>query len=362
MKCVFISLSIGDNKVHNYYKELGNSFLKHNYKVVYIYDNQVVNLPESGDGIYYYTWPSSRPTKFKDFKFLQKLIKIHQPDICISIFGAVNVMTLVSYFNGVKNRIAWIRTTNKQITLDSKNILKSKILNLRKRFVYKLLTQVYANSNGTRLNAIKTFKIKEDKIKVLHNLTNKSDIGLKPFKDREFSITIVGRLNLSKGHKELLTQFKELVIIYPLLTLNIIGDGYLKEELIRYVDELDIVKNVIFHGNVSNNLISTFFSKTLIGVSASYSEAFGWVNIEALREGTPIISTKTEGAEDIIIENNNGLFFTHSNVNSLKENIEEIISKWDQYSKGAIEVFTTKFSIENQIENHCDIILKDLNN
>ena len=34
----------------------------------------------------------------------------------------------------------------------------------------------------------------------------------------------------------------------------------------------------------------------------SESEAFGIVNIESLKEGTPILSTDTEGARDILKE------------------------------------------------------------
>ncbi|NJB81749.1 glycosyltransferase [Wenyingzhuangia aestuarii] len=359
MECIFISVSIGDNKVFNYYNELGYAFLKNKFKIVYIYDHCVKDLPENTKNRLHYTWPSYRPTKLKDFIFLNKLIKQHKPICCISVFGSVNVMTIVSYLKKVKNRVAWIRTTNNQINLDSRNKLKSKLLNVRKRYIYRLLTNVYTNSNGTRNDIIKSFKLQEYKIKVLHNLTNKSNLRLLSKNERDQSITIVGRLNKSKGHQGLIVQFKQLLSVYPSIKLNIIGTGPLENDLRNLVSELNLCSNVVFHGNVPNDLIASFFSKTLIGISASFSEAFGWVNIEALREGTPIISTPTEGAKDIIVENLNGEFFSHKQKKSLSSKVKLIISNWDNYSQGAVDVFTSKFSFESQIENHCRIIINN---
>lgn len=357
-KCVFISLSLGETKVYNYYKKLGDCFIKRGFYIVYIYDKKIQLLPNNTKDEFHFTWPNNRPTKLKDFLFLNRLIKKHKPIYCISIFGSVNVMTIVSFINKVKNRIAWIRTTNQQIKLDSKKIFISKLLNFRKKIVYKLLTNIYTNSKGTKHDAIKTFNLKESKISVLHNLTNKSNINYVSQDERDFSLIIVGRLEISKGHESLFHQFKLLVDIYPLIKLKVIGTGPLKNKLLNLAKELNLDNNILFYGNVSNNMVANYFSKSLIGISSSYSEAFGWVNIESLREGTPIISTRTEGAKDIIIENENGLFFSHEDIYSLKNQVDKILKKWEIYSVKSLEVFNTKFSFENQIENHFKKITK----
>ena len=59
----------------------------------------------------------------------------------------------------------------------------------------------------------KSFKIKKNKISVLPYLLEKSKNNWKPIDKREFSICIVGRLSLSKGHKNLLYAFNECIKI-----------------------------------------------------------------------------------------------------------------------------------------------------
>ena len=72
---------------------------------------------------------------------------------------------------------------------------------------------------------------------------------------------------------------------------------------------MKIEDNVSFLGAVDNKLVAQIFSSCLVSISSSIEEAYGLVNIEALREGTPIICTETAGSRDIISNNENGLFF-----------------------------------------------------
>ena len=228
MKCIFISTTFNpENSVYQYYKSLGQEFLIHKYRVVYIFDQLPKNIPENSEDLKYYILPSKRPTRIKDFLFLRKLLKKYKPTYCITTFGSVNIMILTSYFYRVNNRIAWIRTTQSQILKDSKNRLKSKLLVYRKIFIYYLSTQIYANSEGAKQDSINGFNINNDKISVLHNLKKKTKIKFKPKENRDFSIVIVGRLDKSKGHNILFKQFKTVLVKYPNLKLNVIYRYYM---------------------------------------------------------------------------------------------------------------------------------------
>ena len=358
MKYIFISTTFNpENSVYQYYKSLGQEFLIHKYCVVYIFDQLPKNIPENSEDLKYYIWPSKRPTRIKDFLFLRKLLKKYKPTYCIAIFGSVNIMIFTSYFYRVNNRIAWIRTTQSQILIDSKNRLKSKLLFYRKIFIYYLSTQIHANSEGTKQDSIDGFNINNDKISVLHNLKKKTKIKFKPKENRDFSIVIVGRLDKSKGHDILFKQFKTVLVKYPNLKLNVIGTGILSDDLKKLVSELELTENIIFLGKIPPRLIGGYFSKNLIGISSSHSEAFGWVNIESLNEGTPIISTQTEGAKAILQPDINGEFFYHNNQNSLLSAIERIFSNWDKYSLGAIKTFDDNFNLESVIKLHSNKIL-----
>ena len=358
MEYIFIATSYRPgNAVYEYYKALGKEFNDQGYKVLYIFDQHKKNIPNNSENTKYYSWPSKRPTTFKDFLYLKRLLEKYKPTHCISTFGAVNIVLLTSYLYKVKNRIAWIRTTQTQILIDSKSRIKSKILAFIKSLFYSFSTQIITNSEGTKQDSINEYGIKKEKITVLFNLKNKTKIEYYKKEKRDFSIVIVGRLDKSKGHAFLFRQFKIVLKKYPNLKLIVVGTGILLEDLKSLVQELNISENINFHGNIHRSLIGEVFAKSLIGVSSSVSEAFGWTNIESLNEGTPIISTKTEGATDIIKPKVNGEFFYHDDEISLLCSIESIFANWDKYSIEAKKTFENHFSIEEVLKYHSKIIL-----
>lgn len=360
MNYIFISTSyLPGNSVFEYYKSLGDDFIKRGFIIIFIFDQLNKNIPNNSKSIKYYSWPSKRPTNIKDFFFLVKLINKYKPSHCIATFGSVNMMVLTSFIKNVKNRIVWIRTTQNQILTDDNKPLYYRFLIYRKTFIYSLATKIIANSDGTKDDSIRTFNIRPNKIKVLFNLKKKSLINFTKKEERNNSIIIVGRLNKSKGHENLFNQFKIVLSKYPKIQLDVVGSGNLLNTLKELTVKLDIKENINFHGNVLPEQIGHFFSQSLIGISSSFNEAFGWVNIESLNEGTPIVSTETEGAKNILNSGLNGEFFYHENKYSLLNSLELIFAKWSEYSKGAIETFNSNFSTESNINKHAEIILRN---
>ena len=128
-------------------------------------------------------------------------------------------------------------------------------------------------------------------------------------------------MSLSKGHKNLLYAFNECIKINPKLKLLIVGDGPEKNTLQKLTESLKQKNRVAFLGNIPNRDIGTIFSKCFASISASKSEAFGIVNIESLREGTPVICTNTEGAKDIIVNGKNGFIVDLTKKNDLAKKI-----------------------------------------
>ena len=168
----------------------------------------------------------------------------------------------------------------------------------------------------------KSYKIKKNKISVLPYLLEKSKNNWKPLDKREFNICIVGRLSLSKGHKNLLYAFNECIKKYPKLKLLIVGDGPEKNTLQKLTKSLKQKSHVAFLGNIPNKDIGAIFSKCFASISASKSEAFGIVNIESLREGTPVICTNTEGSKDIIVNGKNGFIVDLTKKNDLAKKLK----------------------------------------
>ena len=352
MNTILISTSKFGTVIPNYFQYLGKEFKKNNFSVIFIFDGQIKNLPPNQDNIKYHSYPSKRPTRIVDFIFLYKIIKKEKPILCISNFGSTNVVSIISFILRVPTRISYLHTSPNQLSLDSnKTYITQKILQIRKIFILKMNTHFLTNSTQMSELISSFFKIKKNEISILPYLIEEKKTKYSNYKARSFSICIIGRLTPSKGHYDLLNAFKKTLKIHSDLKLYIIGDGQEKNRLTRLSKDLDILGNIIFLNHIPNEKLHNIYSNALCSISASKSEAFGIVNIESLREGTPIICTKTEGSRDIIKNGENGFFIDFNKKDELTEKINIILNDWNNFSKNALKDFKDNYSSKN-INNH----------
>ena len=357
MDSILISTSKFGTAIPDYFKYLGEEFRNNNFSVIFIFDGKVKNLPPNGKNIKYFAYPNQRPTSLKDFIFICKIIRKEKPVLCISNFGSTNIITIASFIFGVSNRINYLHTSPNQLRIDSKKFfIHDWFLKQRKILILKINTHVITNSTMMSELITKSFKIKKNNISVLPYLLEKSKNNWRPFDERDYSICIVGRLALSKGHKNLLYAFNECIKSNPRLKLLIVGDGPEKNNLQKLTESLKQKNHVAFLGNIPNRDIGAIFSKCFASISASKSEAFGIVNIESLREGTPVICTNTEGAKDIIVNGKNGFIVDLTKKNDLYKKISKIIRNWDFFSIDALNTFNEKYSKE-KIPIHAEQII-----
>lgn len=343
----------------DYFFALADSFSKDGYKVIIIIDGNPKSLP-TRENITILKWPSKRPTKLKDFVFLRGLIKKHKPSILISSFGSVNIMNVCGYFLKVKNRINYILSVSEPFYEKTSygKILYRRFLRQRKKRIYRLATLLVCNSDGTEQDSIKYYNLKKQEFLILHNLIKKSSTQYKALEGRKNKMLIVGSLIKRKGHRFLLDQFKNTLEFYPKMKLIVVGTGIEKSSLVAQAEKLKISERVNFVGEVSNINVAAYFSNSLISISASIHEAFGFVNIEAMREGTPIISTPTAGAKEVLKEN--GEFFSLQDISSLTKAVNRILEDWESYSTNALKSFNNSYSLDRQIDTHKELLKKKI--
>lgn len=363
-KCIIIATSPYGNSVTDFWKNIVEELILRGYFLVVVFDQKHDNSVENSHIVHYYHWSSMRPISFSDFIFYKQLLKKYKPFASISNFGATNVMAIIGFLYGVKNRLNYVHTTSEQIKLDNKGHLKNTLLRFRKFFIYRLHTHLLTNSEGTLLNLRKVFRVNREKISVLNILIAPSKNYFIRGKRKSNKIILVGRLHKSKGHIELIRQFSRVKAKWPDLKLHIIGSGPEIDSIKNEINHLNISENVLLTGNVPYKDIFKEFESALISISSSLSEAFGLVNIEALKCGTPIISTKTAGGIEILTENCNGRFIDLNDESSLVESITSIMIKWEYYSRNALKTFNKRFH-QKYIPRHVDKIeqiFNDTNN
>ena len=167
----------------------------------------------------------------------------------------------------------------------------------------------------------KTFKLPEEKISYVANFIETGDSHQTDFlkiKDKQF--LFVGRIAKDKGIDVAIKAINILVKEenFQDIKLNIIGEGNEKKKLEKLVEKLNLKKNIKFCGWIENKNLNRHYQESVAVLMPSVClEAFGLVNIEAMKNGTPMIASNLGGIKDIAEHNKNGYLFEAGNYKEL---------------------------------------------
>ena len=187
------------------------------------------------------------------------------------------------------------------------------------------------------------------------------DIDLKPDEQAQDIITEVmgfpirliamGRLDHQKGFDLLLTAFKKINEKYPDALLIILGEGPLREELQRQVQDLDLNKNVIMPGRLSNP--HSVISRCHVFIFSSRYEGQGLALVEAMACGIAAVSFNCPSGPSYIIQDQvNGILVPPEDTQALADSVIKLLDNDEKrfaIAKEAIHV-SEKYSVENITE------------
>ncbi|MBQ9265869.1 MAG: glycosyltransferase family 1 protein [Bacilli bacterium] len=234
---------------------------------------------------------------FKCMKALKKAFKENHYDIVHSNMNTLSVFYLrMAKKCGIKVRIAHSHTTS-----NKKEHLRNFIKNVLKLFSKTYATHYFACSElagrymfGDKAYArgqviiiqngieIEKFRFSEDN----RNLIRKK-LGID---DDTFVIGHVGRFVEQKNHTFLVKIFYEVLKDRSNSKLLLIGDGPLKEDIIKKCEDLNISNKVIFLGTTSE--INMYYSAMDCFLFTSLYEGLGMVLIEAQINGLYCVASK----------------------------------------------------------------------
>jgi glycosyltransferase involved in cell wall biosynthesis len=161
----------------------------------------------------------------------------------------------------------------------------------------------------------------------------------------EFIFGNVGRLHEQKGHQYLLKAFAKVADRSRLL---IIGDGNLKDELVKLAEDLQISDRVTFLGARSD--IYEFLSAINVFVMPSLWEGQPIALLEALAIGKPCIATSVDGIPEVITNGVNGYLVKPKDIAGLTQSMSEAIDNPDciqKFAKAGVSTITEKFLASN---------------
>lgn len=195
-------------------------------------------------------------------------------------------------------------------SLHYKEGLQGKINKFLMRTLYPKADLVFANSMGNALDLDTNFGIAN--VKVIHNPFEIEKIITLSQEKAElkdgFNFITVGRLDEGKNHQLLINAMQEIDA-----NLYIIGDGVLKEQLAKQIEELNLSNRVFLLGKQKNPY--KYLSQADSFVFASNREGFPNVLVEALACQLVIISTDCKsGPREILAPNTDITFEVYNRV------------------------------------------------
>ena len=174
-----------------------------------------------------------------------------------------------------------------------------------------LADRVIAVSQHTKDAIVRDYHIPADKIDVVHNSIEKSDLlevsdqnmytYLTALKNNGYKVVVnVGRLTIQKGLPNLLRAAQLVVQKQPKTMFLVVGAGEQYHELMEDAAALGIGANVLFTGFQRGQAWRDAFAIGDLFVMPSISEPFGLTPLEAIQYGTPSLISKQSGVSEVL--------------------------------------------------------------
>lgn len=167
----------------------------------------------------------------------------------------------------------------------------------------------------------------------------------------ELTLVYLGRLTKTKKTFDVLKAFKIVSEKYPNIKLSIIGDGYLKNDLMKYANSMKCGSNITFHGFLNEKEKFRVLSRANLLVVSGVREGWGMVVTEANSVGVPAIGYNIPGLRDSIIDSKTGLLCETNPEGMAKKIIEFFEDKilQEKLTKEALE-YSHKFTWDKSAE------------
>ena len=255
---------------------------------------------------------------------IYKIIKKNKFDYIISTITHLNILIiLIKLFFNFKNKIILREANTTSLNLSTKKFYSRFIYNFLIKFTYPFAYKIIAVSKGVKDDLINSYKINNNKIKIIYNFVKLDKIknlsleqnNIEHIKKIQPYILNIGSLSYQKNHELIIKAFAK-IKNYKNHKLLIIGEGKLRKNLLYLVKSLNLTNKIIFLGEISNPY--PYLANCSVLVHCSRWEGLPNVLLEALALDQFIVSSDCKsGPSEIIQSNKNGILFEENNLDQL---------------------------------------------
>jgi glycosyltransferase involved in cell wall biosynthesis len=239
------------------------------------------------------------------YKFINR---VKQQNLKKSIIQTIHGVLADEYIHAAKRTEASIQTK-------LANLIMWKFAQLEKQAA-KNADLVITISKYTKKKIIQLYDINKEKIKIIPN-----GVDIQKFKPRETQkkikdktglinrpkILFVGRLIPRKGLSFLIKAAQKIVKEQKNAIFIIVGEGPQKKHIVRNLKKKKLFKNFIFLGDVNEDRLPQIYNIADIFVFPSIQEGQGIALLEAQATSKPVVSFKTSGIKETVMDKKTGL-------------------------------------------------------
>jgi len=232
-------------------------------------------------------------------------------DMAIAFLTPANVKLLIAS-SGLRHRTLISERS------DTRTYVYPSMWTRLRRWLYRRATLVTANLPQS-IDDMKGY-VPANKLRLVPNPVDLPDPDALAHAEANQRILAVGRLVPYKRHATLIRAFARLGDEFSQWQLDIVGDGPLRDELVRTARELGVAERVHLHGRQGD--MSSFYRRAALFVLPSAVEGTSNALLEAMAHALPcVVSDAVASAAHCFDDGISGHLFRFDDVSDLAEKI-----------------------------------------
>ncbi len=169
--------------------------------------------------------------------------------------------------------------------------------------------------------------------------------------ERKNLVGYIGRLSEEKGVLNFVKAIPEIIKEKDNLKFLIGGDGGLRDEIEKYINEKNLNNKVKFVGWISHNELSNYMNELKLLVIPSYTESGPIIALEVMACGTPILATRIGHVLENVKDGETGFIMENNSPECIARNVIRALShpNLEQVAKNARILIETEFTYEKAV-------------
>ena len=140
-------------------------------------------------------------------------------------------------------------------------------------------------------------------------------------------VLTIGRLIPRKGFQFLIRALPQIIEnAAHNFEIEVVGDGPYQTELLRLSEDLGVASYIHFTGSVPYSELPQKYRDADVFILPSLAEGMPLVVLEAMGTGLPIVASRVQGIDELVVEDVNGALFDAGDVDGLAHSLVKLIN------------------------------------